>query len=140
MRQLSSIFATLSFVALAALHPAGPVQADVKGLNVVAPEEQFPRVSRSYQSMDERFSRPGTVRSVAQVLSVEVGSSKSTLVRAVGEPVSAFSDGSWNFNVALRLPQKNRLICQYRVYFDDQDRVKASAWRRPQCADIINGL
>lgn len=116
-----------------------PAHADVAGLNVVAPEEGFPSTWRSYPSMDAEFSRTGTPRSVAQVRRVEIGSTKEQLVSAVGQPVSAYRDGSWNFNVALPLPRTNRLICQYRVYFDDDGRVTGTAWRRPQCADIITG-
>jgi hypothetical protein len=117
----------------------GRAHADVAGLNVVAPAKDFPNAWRSYPSMDAKFSRTGVPRSIAQVQRIAVGSTKNQLVNAVGQPVSAYQDGSWNFNVALTLPKLNRLICQYRVYFDDQGRVSGTAWRRPQCADIIIG-
>lgn len=115
----------------------GPLHAEVDGLNVVAPKREFPRVSRSYESMDKVFSRTGRERSVAQVRQVEIGTDKEGLVRAVGRPVSSYDDGSWNFNISLDFPQTNRLICQYRVWFDENDRVSGTAWRRPQCANII---
>lgn len=111
--------------------------AEVKGLNIHAPHEHWPRVSRSYPSMNKVFSRRGYARSLAQVDKVKIGSTKRQLVNAVGKPVSAYSDGSWNFNIGLRLPQGNRLVCQYLVFFDDDGRVNGTAWRRPQCVDLI---
>ncbi len=114
-----------------------PATADVTELNVLAPEKSFPRVWRDYPAMNAEFERPGTLRSAAQVRSVAIGNSKQQLVRAVGQPVSAYPDGSWNFNIALLLPQRNRLICQYRVYFDDEERVVGTIWRRPQCVELV---
>lgn len=115
----------------------GPLHAEVEGLNVLAPDKEFPRVGRSYSSMDAVFARTGVIRSVAQVREVQIGSTKAQLVSAVGQPVSTYGDGSWNFNISLDFPQANRLICQYRVWFDDDDRVSGTAWRRPQCLNII---
>lgn len=134
-----ALFALLLGLAITSFVFDQPAHADVTELNVVAPERAFPRVWRAYPTMDARYARTGSQRSVAQVRRIAIGSSKSQLVSAIGNPVSAFRDGSWNFNVSLRLPQRNRLICQYRVYFDDNDRVAGTAWRRPQCADIVAG-
>jgi len=116
---------------------AMPSLAEVTELNVVAPQENWPRVSRSYPSMDEVFSRTGVPRSVTQVRRVQIGATKSQLVNVVGRPVAQSRDGSWYFSLGLPLPQGNRLICQYRVFFDADEFVSGTAWRRPQCADII---
>jgi hypothetical protein len=89
--------------------------------------------------MDEPFVRIGTPRTVAQVRAISLGSSKNQLVGAIGQPKSAYGDGSWNFDISFALPQGNRLICQYRVYFDAADQVAGTVWRRPQCLDIIIG-
>lgn len=119
---------------------AGPALAQEKaGLNIVAPKRDFPSVRRSYQSMSKEYSRTGTWRSVRQINRVKIGSTKRQLIGAVGQPVSSHKDGSWDFIVGLKLPQRHRLICQYRVYFDDQGRITTTAWRRPQCADIVAG-
>lgn len=113
--------------------------AEVTELNVLGPEKGFPRVSRAYPEMDAEFVRRGTPRTVEQVRRIAIGSSKIQLVRAIGQPVSAYKDGSWNFNVSFRLPQGNRLICQYRVYFDQAEHVAGTVWRRSQCANIAIG-
>lgn len=134
------------FLAVAVLGlalPAGVCARDmtpVSGLNTVAPEADFPNVERRYADMDARYARAGTARSAQQMRKVALGQSKGVLVRYAGQPVSANADGSWNFD--LRLPANDRrstLVCQYRVYFDDAQKVAATAWRRPQCADIVTG-
>ena len=117
----------------------GPVLAEVTALNLLASGKDFPRVWREYPDMDARFERPGIARTPQQVQKVAIGSSKQQLVRAVGQPVSTYPDGSWNFNIALPLPQRNRLICQYRVFFDAQERVTGTIWRRPQCVQLVTG-
>ncbi len=126
-------------LALGLMGPGAMAQAEVTGLNVVAPAESFPRVWRDYPDMDSNYARAGTQRSPAQMRGVALGQSKQQLVGHAGQPVSANQDGSWNFNISLPLPQRNRLICQYRVYFDQDGRVTGTAWRRPQCADIVRG-
>lgn len=112
----------------------------VTELNVLASDAAFPRVSRAFTDMDAQFVRRNFLRTVAQVNQVQVGTAKTDLIRMVGQPVSAYSDGSWNFDLSFRLPQNNRIICQYRVFFDDQDRVAGTIWRRPQCTDIMHGV
>lgn len=126
-------------LALGTFLPAGASWAEVTGLNVVAPEEGFPRVWRDYPDMDETYVRNGTSRTPAQMRRVALGQTKQQLVGAAGQPVSANEDGSWNFNINLPLPQRNELVCQYRVYFDEDGRISGTAWRRPQCADIVTG-
>jgi hypothetical protein len=132
----------VKLLAIAALGMMPVTQAlakDVTELNQLGPDRNFPRVSRSFPSMDATFSRPGFKRSVAQVAQVQIGSKKRQVVSAIGQPVSAYSDGSWNYNIAFRLPQGNRLICQYRVYFDTDENVAGTLWRRPQCSNIATG-
>lgn len=133
-------FTRLLGVCVIGLMPFGPAIArDVTELNVLGPDRDFPRVSKAFTDMDAAFVRNGSNRTVAQVRRIQIGSSKTQLVRAIGQPVSAYSDGSWNFNVSFRLPQGNRLICQYRVYFDASELVEGTVWRRPQCANIATG-
>lgn len=137
---LKKSFAKLIGVFVIGLMPFAPVMAgDVTELNLLGPDRDFPRVSRAYTDMDATFVRNGSNRTVAQVRSIAIGSSKTQLVRAIGQPISAYGDGSWNFNVSFRLPQGNRLICQYRVYFDASEQVAGTVWRRPQCANIATG-
>lgn len=133
-------YVKLFAVAALGLMPVTQVLAkDVTELNMLGPDREFPRVSRSFPSMDATFSRPGFKRSVAQVAQVRIGSNKQQVVNAIGQPVSAYRDGSWNFNIAFRLPQGNRLVCQYRVYFDTAENVEGTLWRRPQCSNIATG-
>lgn len=106
-------------------------------LDVVDPGRGFPSVSRSYASLDADYARRGAVRSDARIRGVRLGSSRAQVVRSIGRPASAYRDGSWNYAVSLDYPQRNRLVCQYRIYFDATDRVVETVWRRPQCAAAI---
>ena len=121
-------------VSLSGLAAPGPAAAD---LNLVDPDRGFGRVARSYPGLDETYARVGTVRSTAAIRRVRLGSSQQDVVRAIGRPRSAYRDGSWNYHISLDYPQRNRLICQYRVYFDAEDRVRETVWRRPQCAAVV---
>ncbi|MEB8386024.1 outer membrane protein assembly factor BamE [Rhodobacteraceae bacterium KMM 6894] len=89
--------------------------------------------------MDETYARDGTPRKIQQIRSIKIGDSKQQLFRLAGQPVSASQDGAWNFNLRLTLEQRNQLVCQFKVYFDENERVSGTLWRRPQCADIITG-
>ncbi len=140
MISLKKNFTKLLGVCLIGLMPLAPAMAsDVTELNVLGPDRDFPRVSKAFTDMNATFVRQGSNRTVAQVRRITIGSSKTQVVRAIGQPVSAYKDGSWNFNVSSRLPQGNRLICQYRVYFDASEQVSGTVWRRPQCANIATG-
>ncbi len=139
MLSFKRCLSVLGFGLAIAFAPVSSAFADaVTELNVLATDASFPRVSRAYTAMDERFERRSLVRTVDQVNRVEIGITKADLVRAVGQPVSAYGDGSWNFNLAFRLPQGNRIVCQYRVFFDEDEAVAGTIWRRPQCVDIMN--
>lgn len=126
------VFTLLS--ACMAVAPPAPGQ-----LNLTEPNREFTRVWRDYPDMDARFSRTGARRSLEQVRAIAIGDTKAALTARIGQPVLAQADGSWDFNLSLPLRGTQRLICQYRVYFDDQDRVRGSIWRRPQCADLVLG-
>lgn len=128
LRQLRLAFA----LCVAAL----PVPA-LAELDVVDPDRGFPSVARSYTSLDVEFARDDRFRTVAQVRQVALGSTRDDVMRAIGQPISAYGDGSWNYNMALDYPQSHTLICQYRVFFDADDRVRETVWRRAQCAAVI---
>jgi len=116
---------------------AGAAFADVVGLNNVDPDGKFSRVWRIYPDMDATYARDGTPRKIQQIRSIKIGASKQQLVKLAGQPVSASQDGAWNFNLRLKLEQKNQLVCQFKVYFDENQHVSGTLWRRPQCADIV---
>ncbi len=113
----------------------GPVDK----LNMVDPNRDFSHVYRSYPSMDKRFSRNGTWHSVKDVQKLALGQTKADVVRAIGKPKSKTERGSWNYDLHLSLHRNNRLVCQFRVYFDENERVSGTLWRRPQCAEVATG-
>ena len=129
----------LAGLSLAVALVAGGTHAQEKQpvLNGVDPDGGFSRVWREYEDMDATFVRGGVARSGAQMQRVRTGQTKQQLVAVAGQPVAADKNGAWYFNIELPLPQKNKLVCQYRVDFDADNLVESTFWRRPQCADIV---
>ncbi len=113
----------------------GPVDR----LNMVDPHRHFPHAYRDYPSMDERFARNGTWHSVRDAQRLALGQNKAAVVRAIGHPKWKTKDGNWTYDLHLPLDRNNRLVCQFRVYFDENERVQGTLWRRPQCAELATG-
>lgn len=108
-------------------------------LNEVNPRIEFSSVSREYADMDMRYVRTGSQREIAQVRRVAVGQSSDELQSILGRPAFGHGDGSHEFLLSLPLTARDRVICQYRVYFDGDGKVERAVWRRPQCADLVLG-
>lgn len=132
---------TLAVLAVLFALPAGLAQAQAQDnpLNDVNPRAGFSSVERAYPDMDARYARTGTPRNLAAVRSIAVGQSLSDVEALLGQPVSRRGDGSREFHIALPLSQRDQLICQYRIFFDDDGEVESAVWRRPQCADLVLG-
>lgn len=113
-----------------------PAQAQMAVMNQQNPGAGFSTVERDYPSMDRRYSRSGNVTAVDDLRELRRGETREQLVATLGQPAIAYNDGSWEFHLSLPLTQTDRLICQYRVFFDAEGRVDHGVWRRPQCADI----
>lgn len=125
--------ALLSFV----LPSDGIAAVEENTLNQVYAEQEFSRVERAYSDMDRRYSRIGTPRSISQVNRVALGQTKADLQTLLGQPAIIERGGAWEFHLALPLTGRNELVCQYRVHFDQDERVQATVWRRPQCAELV---
>lgn len=124
--------------ALLFLLSAGPATAQAANpAHRVDPNAGFTSVSRDYPDLNAPYSRDGLARRIAGIRSVEPGMSRPELERALGRPAVAHGDGSLEFHLSLSLTGRDRLICQYRVFFDDQGKVDHAAWRRPQCAALV---
>lgn len=109
-------------------------------LNMVDPHRGFAHAYRDYPSMDERFARSGTWHTVAEVQQIQIGQSKADLMRHIGAPkYRAEDNSSWDYDLHLPLHRQDRLVCQYRVYFDADGLVRGTLWRRPQCAELATG-
>ena len=127
-------------MALLVLAPFGAAVAQGRApLNEVNPRVAFSSVSRAYSDMDARYARTGVRREIAQVRRVAVGQSQRDLQAVLGSPALGHGDGSLEFHLSLPLTGRDRLICQYRVFFDGSGKVKRAVWRRPQCANLVLG-
>ena len=128
---------TVTLVALLPIGAAAAQQGDL--LNQVDPGAGFTSVWRTYPKMDARYVRGGTRRNVAQVRSISVGEPREGVQAALGRPAVDHGDGSFEYHLSLPLTGRDRLICQYRVFFDGEDKLTHAIWRRPQCADLVLG-
>ncbi|WP_116086444.1 outer membrane protein assembly factor BamE [Tropicimonas sp. IMCC34011] len=109
----------------------------VDPLNAVEPGKGFSGVSRSNESMDQRYSRTGTALSIAQVRQVAIGQTREELLAVLGRPTGQHRNGAWEFQLALPFLENDHLICQYMVFFDGNGLLEQAVWRRPQCADLV---
>ena len=140
MTQGFGVRAACLAIALLGLVAFGLSSARASGqLNEVNPAAGFSSVSKAYPDMDARYVRSGTRRAIAQVRRTAVGQSQSELQAILGRPALRNDDGSYEFHLSLPLTRRDRLICQYRVFFDGEGKVSHAVWRRPQCADLIAG-
>lgn len=133
---------TLAVLAVLFAVPAGLAQAQQAEdgtLNGVNPRAGFSSVERAYPEMDARYARKGTPRDIATVRSVAIGQSQAEVEALLGRPANRHGDGAQEFNLSLPLNQRDRLICQYRIFFDDDGEVERAVWRRHQCADLVLG-
>ncbi len=120
--------------------PQGALGTGYDQLNVVDPHRGFSHAYRDYPSMDERFARNGTWHTVSEVQRVQIGQSRTELKRHIGTPkLRTEDDSAWDYDLHLPLDRNNRLVCQYRVYFDADGLVRGTLWRRPQCAELATG-
>lgn len=138
MTRHRSAYRALLAAPLLCLLPLGMAAAQENtATHQVDPKAGFTSVSREYADMNAPYSRGGVEKTIAGIRSVLPGMSRPELERALGQPVLGRGDGSAEFHLSLSLTGRDRLICQYRVFFDAQDKVERAVWRRPQCADLV---
>ncbi len=142
IRAVSAVVLSLGVLA-GCMNPGGGATTGFHGkvdrLNMVDPNRNFSRVYRDYPSMDARFARNGTWKSLRAVRQLAIGQSQAQVRRTLGKPVSVMESENWNYVLHLPLDRDNRLVCQFRVYFDENNRLTGTLWRRPQCAEVATG-
>ncbi|WP_306154318.1 hypothetical protein [Roseovarius sp. MMSF_3281] len=132
-------YRALLMTAILSLSPLGGVTAqEADSVQMVDPNAGFSSVSREYPDLNVPYSREGVKKRIARVRSVRPGMSRRDLQRALGRPAIGYGDGSLEFHVSLPLTGPSQLICQYRVFFDDDGMVDRAVWRRQQCANLIS--
>lgn len=122
---------------LGAILLGGCVAQTGGSLDQVNPGAGFSQVSKAYPDMDARYVRVGAPRTISEVRRISVGQSRSDLQAVLGRPAVQNGDGSYEFHLSLPLTGRDRLICQYRVFFDGEGKVSRAVWRRQQCADLV---
>ena len=137
---MTSFFKTIAGAAAAVFLLGGSVLAETyHGLNNVAPKAGFSDVDRAYPDMNEKYVRYGKSMNLAKIRRVKLSQSRDDVTRILGKPVTAANDGSLYFVINLPYLKSSQFVCQYRVFFDSDEVVSATVWRRPQCANLVTG-
>jgi len=140
MKSWRNLHGACTALALLVLLPFGVSAAENDDLlHRVDAEVGFSNVEREYEDMDEIYAREGVERDLVQVRRVAEGQSRSELEALLGAFEIEHDDGSLEYYLSLPLSQSTQLTCQYRVFFDSQDKVESAVWRRPQCAHLAVG-
>lgn len=102
----------------------------------------FDDVTMETEDYAPPFQRRGQFVSDVRLLKkIAPGVPAAKVTSLLGKPLSQTSGEAgeeWNYHVTVPLPaSENYLVCQYKVVFDDQERVKGTVWRRHQCPQLI---
>lgn len=103
---------------------------------------EYADVDMEIPEYDATFARTGTlVRDTSLFNRITPGIPAAQVKQLLGKPrriTSGKLGKEWNYNFTLVMPvSENYLVCQYKVVFDDKQRVRETVWRRDQCLDVV---
>lgn len=88
------------------------------------------------RDMDEAFVRDGIVTDPRLFAKITPGLEQTQVQNLLGAPLRR-NGQEWDYNFQLKMEQSgNYLVCQYKVVFDEQKRVRDTVWRRRQCQQL----
>lgn len=98
--------------------------------------ENFTDVHIAPRKLDVPFVRDAGVTDPQIFRGVTMGLAQDQLAQVIGQPVK--KDGrAWDYQFKFAMANsQNYLLCQYKVTFDRDDRVKSAVWRRQQCSAL----
>lgn len=103
---------------------------------------EYDNVAAGPSEMGPPFLREGVIIEPQRMAMIRPGASQAAVRSALGEPLSRDDPrrGDWDYDLKLMLPQsQNYLVCQYKVRFDENQRVRETIWRRRQCERLAAG-
>lgn len=99
----------------------------------------YPDVEISPRDMNPPFIRDGVVADPQRFARVAAGMAQSEVRSMLGEPLRV-RGMEWDYNFQLKMPEsQNYLVCQYKVVFTEDQRVRSTVWRRRQCQQLAGG-
>lgn len=103
---------------------------------------EFGDVKMKVEEYAEPFQRTGTlVKDTSVFKKIVSGMPAARVQTLLGKPLEKSGGelgGEWNYHFTLTMPVSgSHLVCQYKVVFDDEQRVKETVWRRDQCRSIV---
>ena len=124
---------------MGALLASGLLAAGMAWANPIDPVSNpqrlsYPDIHMLMSDYDEPFQRDGVVIEPARFHQMTQGMSADQVVALIGQPLNANAstkepDNQWDYNI----------VCQYKVVFDQDQKLENGYWRRHQCLDIVNG-
>lgn len=89
------------------------------------------------RKLDEPFVRDGVVTEPQRFTAIASGIGEAQVQALLGTPIRR-SGQEWDYNFKFLMPQShNYLVCQYKVTFGDDHRVRDTVWRRRQCQQLV---
>lgn len=91
------------------------------------------------RNLDEPFVRDGVGADQQVFSAIAPGLEQAQVETLLGAPIRQ-SGAEWDYNFKFKMQQsQNYLVCQYKVVFDEQQRVSDTVWRRRQCQQLAAG-
>lgn len=131
---------TISIALMAGTLSAGAAFAGM--LNMQTPNMRFESASPALTALDENFVRHGKPVTVSLVNQIALGATQDQVTALLGEPVRVLNKGRsavWDYNLKFTTAEDGDIVCQYKVLFDNTEKVDETVWRRPQCREIMLG-
>jgi len=140
MGKTTSIAAAAVLAAACAMGVSGAAYGQHNPIDEVsnAGALNYTNVTIAPRDMKEPFVRDGVVAEPQRFAAIVPGLEKAQVQALLGEPLRQ-QGREWDYNFQLKMEQsENFLVCQYKVVFDDQQRVRETIWRLRQCQQLAS--
>ena len=99
---------------------------------------EYSNVNVTPREMSPSFVRDGVVAEPQRFAAIAPGLEQAQVQALLGAPLRQ-QGREWEYSFKLKMEQsENFLVCQYKVVFDDGQRVRETIWRRRQCQQLAS--
>lgn len=101
----------------------------------------MPDGSVAFPARSSAWLKEGAFVNVESLRQVKPGLTKKQVYALIAEPhfnEGVFAVHVWNYVFDFGIPEGKVVSCQYRVQFDRDMKVKATYWKEPECAALLD--